>query len=599
MGFYDSPELAASGGGLGVTHPPGHPLWVVLAAICSLVPIGALPLRIALGEAACLGAMSWLALHAAHALFVRSAGDHGARVAPFASLAAAFVGTMGTGVFRQATRVEVYALAGLVTVALLALALDRERAPSVRLREGALVLGLGLANHHFIALTAAPLLGWIARDAMKERARDTTRFASLAPAIPFLAIGAIPYALLPLRADAPASLARVRSFGDFVDVASARVFAKNTGFGVPGSAGSRVLDVLDWLGATLTPVGLLFALGGIYIALRRRELRTEIARIATLFFVVAIARGWLGFVRDNPDAAGYLVPAFVAVGILGAAFTAGAIRALGEAPAPPQGPTRPARMLLAALLVGGPLVLPVFLAARSVEASRIDRSSAPATLAAATLAQLPPRAVLFAYDPQTVFRLRYATLVDGERPDITVVPVPLLGYPGMVQSLLARDRALAPIVTEYLLRPDRGVSARALSSLSITRPVALEIDPRNVRENVAFLLPRGPVAQEMPEPTTLAAVRGAASAHFARMEQITALLAADEAARPLVDETLLWRNYTDALFFAARGARPEARRSLTAAMRIAPNEAVLTAMREALAAPGEGPIDVTPFLLDR
>src|SRR5262245_32188600 len=28
MGFYDSPELAAAGVGVGVTHPPGHPLFV-------------------------------------------------------------------------------------------------------------------------------------------------------------------------------------------------------------------------------------------------------------------------------------------------------------------------------------------------------------------------------------------------------------------------------------------------------------------------------------------------------------------------------------------------------------------------------------------
>jgi hypothetical protein len=166
----------------------------------------------------------------------------------------------------------------------------------------------------------------------------------------------------------------------------------------------------------------------------------------------------------------------------------------------------------------------------------------------------------------------------------------------MVQSLLARDRALAPLMTEYLLRPDRGLSARGLSSLALTRPVALELDPRNVRDDVAMLLPRGPVAQAMPEPTTLAAVRGAAAAHFARMDQITALLAGEDAARSLVDETLLWRNYTDALFFAARGARPEARRALAAALLIAPDAAELTALRTALAAPGDGPIDVTPFL---
>ncbi|MEI8255671.1 MAG: DUF2723 domain-containing protein [Deltaproteobacteria bacterium] len=594
MGFYDSPELAAAGGGLAVTHPPGHPVWSALAAVCSLVPVGALPFRIALGEALCLGGISLLALHAAFGLFVRVAGPHGPRVAPWAALAAALTATLGTGVFRQATRVEVYALAGLVTVGLLALALDRERPASMRLREGALMLGLGLANHHFIAITAAPLMLWIASERWREQRAGRVRsvLVSAAFVLPGLAV----YAVLPLRARALASLARVQSPGDFIDVVSARVFMKNTGLGVPGSTGVRALDVLDWMGETLTPVGLLFAVGGLYAAVRTQDARREAWRVLTLVGVVTVARGWLGFVRDNPDAAGYLVPAFAALGVLGAAFTGAAVRALAEAPLAPQGPSRPARILLAVLLVGGPLALPVFLGARSVQASSVDRSTAPATLAAAALSQLPPRTVLFAYDPQTVFRLRYAMLVDGERPDVTVVPVPLLGYPGMIDHLMTRSRGLAPLLTEYVLRPDRGLSARGLSNLAVSHPVFVEIDPRNVRDSVATLLPRGVVAQQMPEPTTLAAVRGAAAGHFARMDQLASLLAREGSARTLVDEAMLWHAYTSALYFAARGARPEARRALDAASHIAPDASELEALRLALATPGEGPIDVSPFL---
>ena len=381
MGWYDSPELAAAGGGLGVTHPPGHPLWSALAALCSMLPLGALPLRIALGQALCLATTGLIAMHCAHALYLRCAGPHGARLAPFAAVAASLIGTLGTGAFRQATRVEVYALAGLVAVLLLALALDVDRSSRVRLREAGLVLGVGLANHHFIAITAAPLVGWIAWETWRESGA-TRRGRALLTAVAFVCIGLTVYVLLPLRADAPASIARVRSLGDWIDVASARVFAKNTGAGVPGTAGVRALDVLDWLGGSLTPLGLLFAAGGFYVALRDRSARGSALRLLTLIAVVAAARGWLGFVRDNPDAAGYLLPALVALGISSAAFVAGSIRALAEAPPPPKGPTRPARAVLTALLVGGPLLLPLVLAPRSVSASRIDRSAAPATLTA-------------------------------------------------------------------------------------------------------------------------------------------------------------------------------------------------------------------------
>jgi hypothetical protein len=113
MGFYDSPELAAAGAGLGVTHPPGHPAWVVLAALATLVPLGAVPLRIALLSALCLGAIGRLAYAAADALVARVAGAHaGRRLRPAIALASALTATLGPGTFRQATRVEVYALAG-------------------------------------------------------------------------------------------------------------------------------------------------------------------------------------------------------------------------------------------------------------------------------------------------------------------------------------------------------------------------------------------------------------------------------------------------------------------------------------------------------
>ena len=98
----------------------------------------------------------------------------------------------------------------------------------------------------------------------------------------------------------------------------------------------------------------------------------------------------------------------VALGIATAGFLAGAQRALSDAPPPPAGPSRSARILLSALLIGGPLVLPFWLAQRAWAASAVDRSDAPVTLQAATLSPIAPRGILFAYDPQSIFRLRYA-----------------------------------------------------------------------------------------------------------------------------------------------------------------------------------------------
>ena len=148
---------------------------------------------------------------------------------------------------------------------------------------------------------------------------------------------------------------------------------------------------------------------------------------------------------------------------------------------------------------------------------------------------------------------------EGERPDVTVVSVPMLGYPGVVDATRQKRPIPTFPATQVVLRPDRMPPLRVLATLALSRPVALEIDPRNVGELFAYVLPHGLLSELLPEPTTLAAVRGAATAHFARMDLLTDLLHRESDARPRVDEVLLWHDYTDALYFAERGAFPEAR----------------------------------------
>ena len=47
----DSGELIVAAYGLGVAHPPGFPLWVMLAHLASLVPVGSVAVRINLSSA--------------------------------------------------------------------------------------------------------------------------------------------------------------------------------------------------------------------------------------------------------------------------------------------------------------------------------------------------------------------------------------------------------------------------------------------------------------------------------------------------------------------------------------------------------------------
>ena len=58
--WLDSSELAAAGVTLGVPHAPGHPLYIVLAHLASLVPIGSAAFRVALLSGAFAAAAAWM-----------------------------------------------------------------------------------------------------------------------------------------------------------------------------------------------------------------------------------------------------------------------------------------------------------------------------------------------------------------------------------------------------------------------------------------------------------------------------------------------------------------------------------------------------------
>lgn len=612
MGLFDAPELAAAGVGLGVTHPPGHPLWVALASAASLLPFGTVPYRIALLGAACLGVMGRCVYAVARrlsgvALDPRGDDVAGGRRASMLALAASLAATLGPAALRQTSRVEVYALAGALGAMLLAVAGDRSRSLHERARWSVLLLALGGANHHFIALTTAPAGIWAVAAAMRATwrggaGRGMQSLRALASWAVMGALGLFPYVLLPLRAEAPASLVRVRTAGDFVWTVTARAFQKNIAAGAPGNFSTHLLDVLEVVGGSLTPIGLVCALAGLLFAARRADddgdgPRADALRCGLVALTGATARALAGFVANNPDAAGYLVPTVLACAALGASFTGHAWRAIRESPPAPEGPTASSRAVLTALLVALPSLTPVWLLVAGREATAVDRGYAAEVIAEQALASLPPRAVALAYAPETAFRLRYAALVDGERPDVARVEVPFVPYPGMTDTLLARDARLLPLVRDFLAhgepRPDE------LAGLSLRRPVRVEVDPHNVLATLPYLVPRGALAEVRGEPTTLATVRATSNAHFALADALEAALARETGSDtdPKIAEYVLWRSYNDTLFFAARGLRPEARNALQRALQRSPQSSELLGLQALLNAPGDGPVDVRPYVV--
>ncbi|MFW6051069.1 MAG: protein O-mannosyl-transferase family [Myxococcota bacterium] len=582
--WLDAGEFVAASVELGVAHPPGHPLMALLGRAFAFLPLGPLPLRVALASAACAGAASaFLYMGLEHTLVAVGAGTSRLRI-PLA-LGGTWLVAGAHGFWFQAVRPEVYALqAALVLFAVERVLAFESRFPEVDPRplyQGSLALGLALANHHFLAFlllpAAAPTL------ARLVLARGPRALARCALAV---ALGLVTYAYLPVRAAADPSpnLGEPTTLARLWWVVSAQAFQANQGGGVPQPLGERWADVLVHFVDNLHAVTVLLALAGLYVVFRIPAARRAGFVWAAVAAVYTAGRAWLGFVRHNPDALGYLVPAFAALIALAMAFLGVVLRTVDRRP-------RPGTVaVLVAVLVAGSGVAQL---ARGVDRSELATFTATDAFDDPLRRRLPERAVVLAYAPQTVFRLWGGAAVERARPDVTVVPIPFLTYPGMVDGLVHRAPELREMLAGYLLEGE--LRQPDLQSLAAQRPLLVEMDVRVPPALYETLVPRGLYHEVLPDGATDADARlGGATA-----EAAWARLYGELGQDPRDVETrnqLLWRHYAAALYHAGFGDRTSAARAAERALRVDPQARELRALREALRA-GEGPLDVRPFLV--
>jgi tetratricopeptide (TPR) repeat protein len=146
--WFDGGELSVAAAGLGVPHPTGFPLVVLLGHLLAAIPLGPIPFRLALLSALSIA----LATGLIHALAIR----HGA--CPKRALVGAALFPATFVVWLHAGLVEIYA-PNVALIALLAWLLLR---PEPKLCTAAFLTGLGLGAHATFVLSAGALwlLGW-------------------------------------------------------------------------------------------------------------------------------------------------------------------------------------------------------------------------------------------------------------------------------------------------------------------------------------------------------------------------------------------------------------------------------------------------------
>jgi hypothetical protein len=129
-----------------------------------------------------------------------------------------------------------------------------------------------------------------------------------------------------------------------------------------------------------------------------------------------------------------------------------------------------------ALVVVFCLVLVLVAAEESGQLTKRQSSGAAEFWTDEALGSLPRASLLMVRSEPAAFRLWASRVARGERPDLTVVALPLLNRGDSAARLLELEPNLAPLIRE--LRMSGIPSEYALSSLADARPLYLEFDPR-------------------------------------------------------------------------------------------------------------------------
>jgi hypothetical protein len=583
--WLDGGEFVAAAINLDIAHPPGHPLTALYGKAWSLLPLGPLAFRIALGQAvaAALGAAFLFCACelTAFALGLRSR----ALITPIALLGA-WLSALGYAVWFQAIRPEVYALQAVLMffamerLARLELEANRDLRP---LYTGAFAVGLGLTNHHLMAFFLFPALLW--------SAFGVARRVGLRPLLVCAGLGLLAlcvYVYLPLRAlrQPPENLGDPITLERIYWVVSATVYAREMGSHFPEPLGQRFGDVGIVLSQQLLYVFVPAALLGLYAMLRRRESRA----LGWLWLLVAAAvlciRPWLGSVRGNPDSVAYLTAGLAAATVLASAACAALVVLARERGWPERALAWPLWLSLALVVA--------FMAGR--RAPQLDLSGFHGTDLFDEYRQraLPPRSVLVLTTPQTVFRQLELAATEGLRRDIAFVPLPFLRYPGVAEATVRKSPDLRNIVSDFLATEQ--LRQRSLERLASHRPVMIELDPHLPPSAYATLLPAGllyaPVGPRVSQNMVVPAARLQRDAYARIYADLGPDLHEVETSRQL-----LWLHYMDALYHASRGERDRAKESLLRAVRLYPKDTQLAALRTALDGAGQRDrIDVRRFL---
>lgn len=294
----DSGEFQVAATVLGIPHPTGYPLYLLLGKVFSLLPIRSVAYRLNLLSAVAAAAAVWAIYRAGRALGAGRAAS---------LVGAALLGVSET-LWSQATIAEKYALHAFLVALTLWLALrwraERKAGRPGRAWLGAWALAYGLAlAHHRTAILVAPAFLWNlwTTDHTALRGRSLLRLGAL------VLLPLSLYLLLPLFSalDPPYAYARLDSLRSFLDLVLARAYQGSLFRGGWAVLPGRLAEFRRLLVRQFGPLGLGLGVLGWGMLLKRDR------QAAWMLALGMLAETVFALNYDVPNTFVYYLPAYV------------------------------------------------------------------------------------------------------------------------------------------------------------------------------------------------------------------------------------------------------------------------------------------------
>jgi hypothetical protein len=447
----DTGDFLTTAATLGVAHPPGYPLLVLLGHAFSLLPVGALPFRMNLVAVACDAATVGLVSSTARRLGANR----------WAALVAGLALAFNPYFWEWSLALEAFPLNNLLA-ALLVYLLVRWEAEAERtsfLVAAALCGGLGAANH----LTIIFLIPLVLVVAWRRRA--SIGIGTVVSCLAAIALGLAPYLSIAWAASRD-------PFLNWGDISSAHGLLRHflrSDYGTgnlvaQGASSGSALDRLMALGASFTILEAALLLIGAAAAYRRvrwyfRACLLSFALAGPAF--VAYANMDVGIVQLLWAFGRFFLLPHVIVAPL-ASF--GVVTIADLAAARTARVRRETLELAVALCAAVLIVVPTGVRYRSIDQSRNHLAH---TFASDVLNTLGPNSVLLALGDEVVFPVAYVQAVEKARPDVTLVMLGLFrSFGWYIQQLRRHDPALVIPFDRY----DPGNPAATLRALIAANP---------------------------------------------------------------------------------------------------------------------------------